>query len=185
VWQLLGERLQAQPRVGLQRDTKRLGRIEWVHVERDEPGLGEERIGSGSKVRQAGAYSEDQIGVTGQGIRCGRAGDPDRPELKWMVPGQRALASLRLANRHTVTLGKPAQGLAGPAVKHSASRNDHRALVCDHYALRSVKLCLAGRRCSKFDLRTLKKLIVIVEGIGLHILRWREGHRPPEQGIRQ
>jgi hypothetical protein len=77
MWQRIGERPQAQPRVGLQRDTTRLGRVERVYVKGDQPSLGKERVRSGGKVRQPRAHGKDQISFTSQCIGRGRAGDTD------------------------------------------------------------------------------------------------------------
>ncbi len=75
--------------------------IELGHVDRDKlhvRGL-KERLRGRGEVAQPGADGDDQIRLSGQAIRGQRACHPDRAHVLRVIPGQRALARLRLARR--------------------------------------------------------------------------------------
>ena len=58
----------------------------------------EERPGAGRKILEPGSQSNDQVGAGGRGIGDASSRDADTPQSLRMVPGQCALAGLRLAH---------------------------------------------------------------------------------------
>ena len=91
-----------------------------------------------------------------------------------MVPGQAALAGLRLGHRHAMRFGKHAQGLPGLAVQHAAARHDQRPFGAGQQGHGLLQLGGIGRRAAQADQRRVEEIHGPVEGLGLHILRQRK-----------
>ena len=122
-----------------QRDAAPLERVERVDVEVDEPRLREQRMRARREIRTGACRRRARRRRPRERVRGRRAGDADRARLQRMVPGQRALARLRLGHRHAVRFGERAQRVGGQRVEHAAARDDQRPLRCAQH--RAHRLC--------------------------------------------
>src|SRR5213593_4840476 len=102
-----------------------------------------------------------------------------------MVPWQRALARLRLADRDTMALGEFVQSSARTPVENPAPGDHYRALCSHHRTHRRSQIAFSWRRRPKFHDGRLEEIKRIIEGVGLYILRKGQSYRPAERGIGQ
>ena len=102
-----------------------------------------------------------------------------------MVPGERALSALRLANRNAVRLGKASQGIARQGVQCAASGDDEGPLRAPQRLGRGGELVICRRLRTEPDGALLEQVRRVLPGHRLHVLRHRERHRAAERRIRQ
>jgi len=101
--------------------------IEACGVDRNELRVrAERRPRAGGEVLQPGADGQHEIRLGRQRVGRRRPGDPDRAHVQRVVPGEAALAGLRFAHGHAVSIDEGAQCFTGFAVQHAAARDDER-----------------------------------------------------------
>ena len=112
-----------------QRHGAHLGGVEPVDVDPDERHVRVLERGPGGRdeVAHPGADADDEVGVPGQPVGREAARRPDRADVLRVVPGQRALAGLRLAHRDPVRRRKVVQRRLGAGVDRTAPGDDERA----------------------------------------------------------
>ncbi len=103
--------------IGDERQGGVLRRVERRDVELDEAafGTGEEAARGGGEIGEPRADREHEIGLGGERVGGGAAGDADRADRLRMVAGERALAGLGLGDRDAVALGEIGERGAGEA----------------------------------------------------------------------
>jgi hypothetical protein len=94
-----------------------------------------------------------------------------------VVPGQAALAAVRLDHGHAVGVNKGAQRGPGLAVQHTAAGDDERALRTAQQGDGVGQFALVRRRTAETQHAGAQEILGAVEGHGLHVLRQREAGR--------
>ena len=173
----LGQRLQSGPSLGHQRGTGLLARVEGRDVEVDEPHsrMAEGGPGGGGEVGVAGADAEHHVGLARQRVGHGRAGRADTAHGARMVPGQGALAGLRIRHGDAGGLGEAPQRLAGLGVDDAPARDDERPARGTKYPDGPVQGGGLGHWARHVPGPFGKKIFWPVVSLGLHVLR--EGQR--------
>ena len=148
-------------------------------VEVDEPHARvlERRPGRRGEVAVAGADADHDVGLAGQRVRHRRAGRPDPADGLRVVPPDRALAGLGVGDRDAGRLGEPAQLLGRLAVDHAATGDEQRpARGPEHRDGAGQRRRLRHRPADVPD-PLGEQLLGPVVGLGLHVLRQRDGDR--------
>mgnify|MGYP003694672989 CR=1 FL=1 len=99
------QRIESEPRVGdAARAPRHLSASNGVDVEADTSlAAAEHRVRAGGEILEPRADGQhDDRRRARERVRGGRTGDADRAQLQRMVPRERALAGLRLGDRHAV-----------------------------------------------------------------------------------
>ena len=147
-----------------------------THIDRHEAPLWvlKQRVRSGREVLQARAYCENQVRVCRELVRCSGAGHADRTDVERMVPGQGALAGLRLGDRNAVACRELRKHFARLGVMNAAACDEDRLLrACDQLCGRCELASVRSR--SRWQMNALiEECSRIVPSFRLHILRERE-----------
>ncbi len=173
------QRVQADLRIGNQRQALMLGGIESLDVESDDLHvfIAKQRPGAGGEILKARADGEHDIGLTRDQIGGGRTGDADRAHILRVAMRQRRLAGLGLDDGHAMFLCEGRQCLARLRIKDAAAGDDDgffRGLQGGDCCRQFVRIRL--RTTDRPDLFG-KEAFRIVIGLGLNILAERECHR--------
>ena len=123
------------------------------------------------------------VGLRGDGVGGGRAGDADRAEVERVVPGHRGLAGLGLADRDVVLLGEGLERAGRLGVEHAAAGDDQRPLRAADGVGGDLDLAQAGARAAAVPFLRREELGRPVVGLGLHVLAEGEGHRAALGGV--
>ena len=94
-----------------------------------------------------------------------------------MIPGERALARLRLADRNARGGGEGGERAFRAGVKHAAARDDQRRLGGAEQCFQLSQLVGIGRRRAEAPEAPFEEGGGVIERFGLHVLAEGEGHR--------
>ena len=156
-----------------------LARVELGDVDVDEanvrvlPG----GLGGAGEVAVAGADADHQVGLFGDAVGRKGAGDADRTQVQRVIPAQAALAGHGFTHRDAGGVHELPQRLSRLGVDHAAAGHDHRLLAGPDQLG-----CLRQRRPIRPVAHDMPDALAeerdrVVVGLGLHILRQRQGHR--------
>ena len=131
--------------------------------------------GRGGEVLVAGADADDQVRFGSDGVGRRRAGGADRAEGELVVPGQDADAGLGVAHRDAGQLGELREFLVGVGVEDAAAGDDQRALRGADGLGGAADVLVVGVGAADPPLALGQELLGHVEGLGLDVLRQRDG----------
>ena len=112
-------------------------------------------------------------------------GGADRSEGVLVVPRQDADAGLGVAHRYPGQLGELRQFVVGVGVQDAAAGNDQRPLRSPNGRGGTGDVILIGLGAADPPLPLGQEFRGHVEGLGLDVLRQRNGHRPGLGRVRQ
>ena len=163
--------------IGHQRAAAPLAGVVGLDVQAQQPRMGKQRVRAGGEILQAGADGKHQVGRARQLVGARDAIDADRAQVERMVPGQAALAPMRLDHRHAMGLGKGAQRVPGLAVEHATADHDQRLARLAQQRGGAGELARIGRRATEAQQLGLQEAFRAVERHRLHVLRQRQAGR--------
>ncbi len=111
--------------------------------------------------------------------------EPIAPRDERVVPGQDADAGLRVAHRDAGQLGELRQFLVGVGVEDAAAGNDQRTLRGADGCGGAGDVVIVSVGAADPPLPLGQELLGDIEGLGLDILRQRDGHRAGLGRVRQ
>ena len=173
------ERREALAGVGDQREPAVLPRVETRDVEADEANSAVAECGSGCRreVGPAGADPDDEVGLGGEDVGGRRARGTHGPDELRVPVQQRALARLRLGDGDAGRRRERGERLLGAGVVHSTTGDQERAAGAAH-GIRGVGHPRhLDRWAGDVPHPIGEELDGPVEGLGLHVLRQRDGRR--------
>jgi len=152
-------------------------RIAGADVEVEEPHLGvlEQRLRRRGEIGVARADPDDQVGLGGQQVRGQAAGFADPADVQRMAGQHRALARLGFGEGHLEAFGKCLQGRIRPGVLDPAAADDQRLALALEGRHSIADHRLGGRAPVEAMDTFLQEVIRVIPGLGLHVLRQRQG----------
>src|SRR5439155_5832300 len=130
------------------------------------------------EVTVAGANADDQVGLAGSDIGAWRSGDPNGPEVLWMIEGQRSFAGLRLGNRDAGLFDETCQRLRSSAVDDAAASDDNRSPRRANPLNCTLQNPTLRRRPRNMPDSFLEQICGIIPGFRLDVLWQRQRNSP-------
>ena len=135
----------------------------------------EDRPGRGGEIRVPGADPDDDVRLPGEQVRRRVPGGADRAQVQRVVERQRALAGLGFGDRDAGGLDELLQRLVGLGVGDAAAGDDHRLAGAANDLGDGVEHLGLGDRPDDPPHPLLEQVDGPVVGLGLHVLRQRDG----------
>ena len=131
-------------------------------------------VGGGGEIGPARTDADHHVGATREPVRGQCPGRPDRPQVRWMVIGQRSLAGLRLPYRNPGQVDELPQRIGGLRIDHATAGHDHRPIRAADHGRRAIESPGIGLGARHVPGALLEKCIGVVVGFRLDILWERE-----------